>query len=124
MMPVHLPGGSNGSGSTASSSSNSSGRVGGGGGGGGGGGKMLRQRAAMTTFVSEASEFSHAGDETNFFEPAPHFIAMPDPGVAPRSIADRRRGLDASARSGSSCDGLRDVSGTKGQRIASQRSGK
>ena len=60
MMPVHLPGGSNGRGSTASSSSNSRGRVGGGGGGGGGGGKMLRQRAAMTTFVSEASEFSHA----------------------------------------------------------------
>ena len=81
---------------------------------------MLRQRAAMTTFVSEASEFSHAGDETNFFEPAPHFIAMPDPGVAPRSIADRRRGLDASARSGSSCDGLSDVSGPKSQKISSR----
>ena len=81
---------------------------------------MLRQRAAMTTFVSEASEFSHAGDETNFFEPAPHFIAMPDPGVAPRSIADRRRGLDASARSGSSCDGLSDVSGPKSQKSSSR----
>ena len=27
---------------------------------------MLRQRAAMATFASEASEFSRAGDETNF----------------------------------------------------------
>ena len=46
---------------------------------------MLRQRAAMATFASEASEFSRAGDETNFPVPTPHFVAMPDPEAALRS---------------------------------------
>ena len=46
---------------------------------------MLRQRAAMATFASEASENSHAGDETNFSVPTPHFVAMPDPEADPRS---------------------------------------
>ena len=50
---------------------------------------MLRQRAATATFVSE---FSHAGDETNLFEPAPHFVAsLLHPGVAPRSAGSEAR---------------------------------
>ena len=46
---------------------------------------MLRSKAAMANFVSETTEFSNAGDETKLFVPAPHWIAMPDPGVAIRS---------------------------------------